>query len=175
MLDSFQGFDTAVTVNVKRHFGLKFDFAAYNKRYKLCPPGSDEQNAWSPTSECFSPLPAENDSRFRTSIFNVMGGIQLKDNSRQAKFVKPFAHLLVGSTLTREENRLDAYDPRQGTFSSYLGTVSDSGLAGSVGGGFDIRMNDRVDFRAIQFDYQKATVLARSSDNFRLGVGLVFR
>jgi hypothetical protein len=54
-------------------------------------------------------------------------------------------------------------------------TFSDTGLAGAVGAGFDIRMSDRMDFRVIQVDYHKATVFARSTDNIRLGVGLVFR
>jgi hypothetical protein len=174
VMESFHGVNSGVTVNLKRHFGIKFDFAKYSRRERVCPIGSSEQNIWSPTAECFSVPLAEDDSHSKTSIYNVMGGIQLKNNSNDAKFFKPFAHLLVGSALTREEGRLGVYDPRNGQFAAEVKTFSDSGFAGAVGAGFDIRMSERMDFRAIQLDYHKATMFARSSDNIRLGVGLVF-
>jgi hypothetical protein len=175
VLESFHGVNSGVTLNIRRHLGLKFDFARYSKKEKICPTGSAEANIWLPTAECFAPVAAEDDSHFQTSIYNVMGGIQLKNNSDDAKFIKPFAHLLVGSTLAREEGRLVFHDPRSGQFTSESRTFSDSGLTGAVGAGFDIRMSERIDLRAIQVDYHKSTVFARSSDNIRLGVGLVFR
>lgn len=175
VMESFHGVNSAVTVNVRRRFGLKLDVARYSRKDKICLAGSSQQIVWSPTAECFGFPLLEDDSRLKTSIYNVMGGIQLKNNSNDAKFFKPFAHLLVGSTLTREESKLEFYDPRSGQFVSDARTFSDSGLAGAVGAGFDIRMSERLDFRAIQIDYHKATVFARSTDNIRLGVGLVFR
>jgi opacity protein-like surface antigen len=173
--DSFHGVNSAVTLNFKRHFGLKLDVARYSRRERLCLTGSGQQNIWSPASECFSPPLAEDDSQLRTSIINLMGGIQLKNNSNDAKLFKPFAHLLIGSTLTREETRLEIHDPGSGQVAMDFKSVTGSGFAGAVGGGFDIRMTERMDFRAIQVDYQKASIFARSSDNIRVGVGLVFR
>lgn len=175
VMESYHGVNSGVTINFKRHFGLKFDFARYSRRDNVCPTGSNEQSIWSPTAECFSPPFAEDDSHLKTSIYNVMGGIQLKNNSTDGKFFKPFAHLLVGSTITREEGKMAFYNPGVGQFAVETRTFSDSGLAGAVGAGFDIRMSDRIDFRAIQVDYHKAEVFARSTDNIRLGVGLVFR
>lgn len=175
VLESYHGVNSGVTVNFKRHLGLKFDFARYSRRDQVCLAGSIEQNMWSPTAECFSPPLAEEGSHLKTSIYNVMGGIQLKNNSTDGKFFKPFAHLLVGSTITREEGRMAIYNPGSGQFAVEARAFSDSGLAGAAGAGFDIRMSDRIDFRAIQVDYHKATVFARSTDNIRLGVGLVFR
>lgn len=175
VLESYHGVNSGVTINFKRYFGLKFDFARYSRKDRLCLADSVEQNILQPRAECFSPPFAEDDARFKTSIYNMMGGIQLKNNSDDAKLFKPFAHLLVGSTLTREESKLEFYDPRSGQAASAMRTLSDTGLAGAVGAGFDIRMSERMDFRAIQIDYHKATVFARSTDNIRLGVGLVFR
>lgn len=175
VLESYHGVNSGVTINFKRHFGLKFDFARYSRKDRLCLAGSNEPNILLPRGECFSSPLAEEDSQFKTSIYNVMGGIQLKNNSNDAKLFKPFAHLLVGSTLTREESKLEFYDPRTGQAAAAMRTLSDTGLAGAVGAGFDIRMSERMDFRAIQVDYHKATIFARSSDNIRLGLGLVFR
>jgi hypothetical protein len=175
VLESYHGVNSGVTINFRRHFGLKFDVARYSRRDRLCLKNPTEQNIWSPGAECFSAPLAEEDSRLKTSIYNVMGGIQLKNNSNDAKLFKPFAHLLVGSTVTREEGKLEFFDPSRGQFASEMRSFSDTGLAGAIGAGFDIRMSERMDLRAIQVDYHKATVFARSTDNIRLGVGLVFR
>jgi hypothetical protein len=52
---------------------------------------------------------------------------------------------------------------------------SETGFAGAFGGGVDFRINDRVDFRAIQFDYAPTRLGGETQHNFRIGVGVVFR
>lgn len=52
---------------------------------------------------------------------------------------------------------------------------SETGLAGILGGGIDFRVNDRVDIRAIQFDYNPTRLSGETQHNFRIGVGVVFR
>lgn len=175
VLESYHGVNSGVTINFKRHFGLTFDVARYSRKDRLCLTNPNEQSIGAPGAECFSPIPAEDETRLKTSIYNVMGGIQLKNNSNDAKLFKPFAHLLVGSTVTREEGRLEFFDPSRGQIASEMRSFSDAGLAGAIGAGVDIRMSERMDLRAIQIDYHKATVFERSTDNIRLGVGLVFR
>jgi hypothetical protein len=175
VLESYHGLNSGVTINFRRHFGLKFDVARYSRSDRVCLTNPNDQNVWTAGAECFSPPLAEEGSHLKTSIYNVMGGIQLKNNSNDAKLFKPFAHLLFGSTVTREESSQPFFDTRSGQFTSEMRTFSDTGLAGAVGAGFDIRMSERVDLRAIQIDYHKATVFERSTDNIRLGIGLVFR
>lgn len=103
---------------------------------------------------------------FDAAPFNVdakthtlVGGVQLKDNSKETK-VKPFAHFMAGLTHARVS-----------------GFVSDSetGFSGVIGGGVDIRMSERVDLRAIQFDYNPTRLGGETQHNFRVGVGIVIR
>ena len=97
------------------------------------------------------------DIKARTHTF--VGGVQFKDNSKETK-VKPFAHLMAGFTAARVS-----------------GFVSDSetGFAGVIGGGVDIKISPRVDFRAIQFDYNPTRLGGETQHNFRVGIGVVFR
>ena len=154
--EGFNGFNAAVTGNVTRYVGLKFDFSGhYQKR----------------TFPVVGTATVDVDS----SLYNVLGGIQLKDNSTETKF-KPFAHALVGGAHAKVE----------GTFSNNVCIAvfpspcpsdfdeSDTGFAGAFGGGLDIRVSDRVDVRAIQFDYNPTRLFdGPTQHNFRIGVGIV--
>lgn len=172
--EGFRGISNAATFNLKRYFGLKFDLARYDKKYDLCAQGQGMTDS----SSCFSPLPGAvvntDDPRLKTSIYNFMGGIQLKDNGRGAKLFKPFAHLSIGSALTRARVDTYALDASSGRLLLDFKTRSAWGAAGAVGGGLDIRLSDRVDLRAVQVDYHKATIFNNSTDSLRVGVGLVF-
>jgi hypothetical protein len=101
---------------------------------------------------------------FDVATFNVtakthtlVGGIQLKDNSKETK-VKPFAHFMAGF----QNARVNSID-------------SETGFAGIIGGGLDIRVSPRVDFRAIQFDYNPTHLDGETQHNFRIGIGIVIR
>ena len=102
-----------------------------------------------------APAPFEVNAKTHT----LVGGLQLKDNSKETK-VKPFGHLMAGFTAARVS-----------------GFVSDSetGFAGVIGGGVDIKISPRVDFRAIQFDYNPTRLGGETQHNFRVGIGVVFR
>ena len=172
--EGFRGISNAATFNLKRYFGLKVDLARYDRKYGLCAPGQGMTDHPS----CFSPpqgaVTTAEDPHLKTSIYNFMGGIQVKDNGRGAKLFKPFAHLSIGSALTRE--RVDTYapDPASGRLLLDFKTRSDWGAAGAIGGGLDIRLSDRIDLRVVQFDYHKATIFNNSTDSLRVGIGLVF-
>ncbi|HEV2708206.1 MAG TPA: outer membrane beta-barrel protein [Pyrinomonadaceae bacterium] len=107
---------------------------------------------------------------------NFLGGVQIKDNTKdETKTVKPFAHFLVGAArasvdLTEFDNTLEDFN--------------DTGLAFGIGGGLDVRVNDRIDIRAIQFDYNPnrfsppsglTNQQAETLHNFRIGIGVVFK
>jgi Outer membrane protein beta-barrel domain len=152
--EGFHGFNTSITGNVTRYLGLKFDFAGHFKQRDIPFPFSSTLNV---------------DSR----AFTFLGGVQVKDNSTEATF-KPFAHALVGAAHVR--NKL--------TFSGGCiaivpspcpnFTASETGLAGVVGGGIDIRASNKIDIRVIQFDYNPTRVFEATQHNFRIGVGIVF-
>jgi len=102
-------------------------------------------------------------SEVNTSIHTLVGGVEFKDNAKETK-VKPFAHLMAGIAHSRADFE-DLSDD----------DITDNGFAGVIGGGVDFRINDRVDFRAIQFDYNPTHGDGSTSHNFRIGVGIIFR
>lgn len=128
----FNGFNASVTGNFSRLLVLKFDFSGHYR---------------------------SRDS-FDASTYNAHGGVQLKDNSRTARF-KPFAHLLAG--VARRKSSF-------GTF----GEFTDTGFSAIAGGGLDIRAGSRFDIRVGQVDYNLTRFGGQSEHNLRLGVGLVF-
>jgi Outer membrane protein beta-barrel domain len=90
----------------------------------------------------------------------LVGGLELKDNSKETK-VKPFAHLMAGFQHAR--------------VTSSIVNESETGFAGVIGGGLDFRISPRVDFRAIQLDYNPTHLGGDTQHNFRVGVGIVIR
>jgi hypothetical protein len=95
----------------------------------------------------------------KSTTHTLVGGLQLKDNSKETK-IKPFGHLMAGFTHARVS----------GFFSD-----SDTGFSAVIGGGVDIKISPRVDFRAIQLDYNPIHFEGDTNHNFRVGIGVVFR
>ena len=154
--EGFHGFETSVTGNLSRYFGLKADFSGHFK------------------SRTFPVAPVSNAIDVDSRVFNFLGGVQIKDNATEGTF-KPFAHALVGAAHAR--NRVNFSNdfciaivpsPCPADF-----TDSETGFAGAFGGGIDIRVNNRVDIRAVQFDYNPTRLFDSTQHNFRIGVGIV--
>lgn len=154
--EGFHGFNTSATGNFTRYVGAKFDFSGHFKSRNF--PFGTIANA------------VDVDSR----VFNFLGGVQIKDNATEGTF-KPFAHALVGAAHAR--NRVNFSNdvciavvpsPCPADF-----TESETGFAGAFGGGIDIRVNNRVDIRAVQFDYNPTRLFDSTQHNFRIGVGIV--
>jgi opacity protein-like surface antigen len=99
-------------------------------------------------------------------LHTLVGGVEFKDNARTTR-VKPFGHLMAGFTHAR----LNVDGP--GTIDDE--NDSDTGFSAVIGGGVDFRLSDRVDFRAIQFDYNPSRFEGQTQHNFRVGIGIVFR
>ncbi|MGH9962450.1 MAG: hypothetical protein ACREBC_35930, partial [Pyrinomonadaceae bacterium] len=153
----FNGFNAAVTGNVTRYLGFKFDVSGHFKQK---------------TFPVIGNATVDVDSK----VFSFLGGVQLKDNSTEARF-KPFAHALVGAAHARNEVEFSS-DICVALFPSPCPadfTESDTGLAGAIGGGIDIRAGKRFDIRVIQFDYVPTRVFDSTQHNFRIGAGIVFR
>jgi len=155
--EGFHGFEVSATGNLSRYFGLKGDFSAHFKDTTF-PFGN------------FANASVDVDSR----LLQFLGGVQLKDNSSEKTF-KPFAHALAG--VAHGRNRVHFNDvaciaifPNQ--CSDF--TESETGFAAALGGGLDIRANDRIDVRVIQFDYNPTRLFDSTQHNFRIGVGIVF-
>jgi len=155
--EGFNGFNTSITGNFSRYLGLKFDVSGHFK------------------SRTFPLGPIPNVVDVDSRLYNFLGGVQVKDNSSETTF-KPFAHALVGAAHARNRVSFDNLgciaivpNPCPGDF-----TETETGFGGAFGGGIDIRVNNRVDIRAIQFDYNPTRLFDSTQHNFRIGVGIVF-
>jgi hypothetical protein len=158
------GFEVSVVRNFHRYFGVKGDFsAAFRNR-------DSTLSVFNPTGT--SSVRFENDR----SIYNFLGGIQIKDNASKAR-LKPFAHALIGVAHNRNKTKnITCVSNCSALTASFIPfSLSDTGFAGAFGGGLDIKINDKIDFRAIQVDYNPVFSGGRVNDNVRFGIGFVFK
>lgn len=166
----FNGFEASATVNFSRYLGVKFDVSgAYKKDSFSFIPLTGPQKPISTT--------------VKSSVYNFLGGIQIKDNSKDKK-IKPFAHFLVGvGNIKQKLTGGECPNDVQSICNNY--NFSKTGFAAAVGGGLDVKVSNRLSIRAIQADYnpiqlgeRKAgnTTLSngQTSNNFRLGAGIIF-
>lgn len=160
------GVNLAAIGNVNRYLGLKFDFSTYRNRIRY-------ENGPALPEPVIRPALTIKD--LGASLYNFMGGIQVKDNGKQ-KIIKPFAHLHFGRVLSREEKQLDFNRLTSGELLySERQTVTSTGFAGVAGGGLDLKFNDRLDFRLVQVDFYRSNIGSERMSGLRLGIGVVFR
>ncbi|HEX5707089.1 MAG TPA: outer membrane beta-barrel protein [Pyrinomonadaceae bacterium] len=143
--EGFNGVNGSVTGNVTRYVGLKGDYSFHTKSFN---------SGLAPGVEV------------RSNLHNFLGGVQFRDNAKEKK-VKPFAHVLAGAAHATFDVRglatpLDIDD-------------SETGFAMAVGGGLDFRVSDRIDIRAVQFDYNPTRLASETQHNFRVGIGIVIK
>jgi hypothetical protein len=155
--EQFHGFNTSITGNVSRYFGLKFDFSGHFKSRPLP----------------FGPLANGIDVNSRR--YNFLAGVQVKDNSSERAF-KPFVHALVGVAHIRNRVTINNDlciaifpNPCAADF-----TEKETGFSGAFGGGIDIRASNRIDIRVIQIDYNPTGLFGTTQHNLRFGIGIVF-
>lgn len=171
--NGLQGFNASITYNFHRYIGAKFDYSLHLREDNFTRP------AGSGTVD--------------TTLQNFLGGIQIKDNSKNASRYKPFAHALFGMATYK----LDVDSPQlPAVFGVSDLHANESSFAMAFGGGLDIKLNNTFDLRVIQADWNiiqrgdqnVGTILVptphlnvgdplifpgRTQNNLRLGVGIV--
>jgi opacity protein-like surface antigen len=169
------GINVAVTGFFTPRVGLTGDFS-FNKR------NQNSDNGVSGTGAARTELD--------TRVINFLGGptVKFPNTSR----VTPFARILFGVANTRfeaEQSQTLATGTVQNTFET-----SSTDFAMAVGGGLDVRLNERVGLRVIQFDYNPVFLRDRSvqvlgaagalvtqqlegqrQDNLRFSFGVTFK
>lgn len=149
----FNGFDASVAGNFTRYLGVKGNVSGHFKSDSFTD-GVDTINT-------------------RERMWQVMGGVQLKDNSKETRF-KPFGHVLAGvARQTVEFSSPDFTD----TFD-----VNDTNFAMKIGGGIDVRVHPRLDLRLVEFNYNPIfrgditlddeVFQGRTQHNFTVGFGI---
>jgi len=169
---NFNGFDGSIAYNVSKYVGIKGDITGHFKTEsfvdKFTPPGVTQTLA------------------NRERLWNFLGGVQIKNNSKSAR-LKPFAHALAGFAryTNRQQQTLDL-------FPQFNFTIEDqvTSFAMKVGGGLDIRAGKRIDIRVIEVDYNPVfagdrnpksiagpfttvKLTGQTSHNFTIGAGIV--
>lgn len=155
--ESFNGINVSGVANVTRYVGIKGDFSATYRNDDFSVPVSPTQNVG---------------FKLNSQLYNVLGGVQFKDNASTAR-IKPFGYALAGAGIGRVKVK-DVTCPT-GVDCSDFTSDSETGFAMAFGGGLDIRINDRIDFRAIKADYNPIRFDSGTQHNFRLGIGIVFK
>ncbi len=141
------GFNLEYTRNITKQIGLTGDGSAHFHR-----------ETRSTTSETFT---SKRDQYF------LLGGLQFK--TRSGKGVAPFAHALFGASLFRG---FTSNIRAAGNVFTFDDATS---FAMVFGGGLDIHVNKRIDFRMIQADYAPTFFGSGRQNNFRLSVGIIFK
>jgi opacity protein-like surface antigen len=154
----FHGFNVAGVYNFSRYIGVKGDVSGTYDRGDFRIGGA---------------TPSAVTGTTRNSLYNVLGGVQFKDNSADRR-VKPFGHVMVGAGFARSKVTLSC------SGSSCPGGLivpeeSQTGLASVFGGGVDIKISDRIDLRAVQLDYNPIRYSNSIDHNVRIGVGIVLK
>jgi len=159
--ENFNGVNVSGVYNFGRYLGAKGDFSAvYNKTTF--------------TGPVFGSVPNQTFSfDTKNSLYNYVGGVQVKDNSKSGSF-KPFAHAMIGGATAR--TKVSNVQCAPATPCNVLAgdTVSDTGFSGVFGGGIDFRLNNHIQIRAIQVDYNPVRMFGSWDNNLRLGAGIVF-
>lgn len=159
---NFHGFEVAGVANLSRYFGLKGDVSGtYNSTRFSFPvtTGATTQTVSFDT---------------KNSLYNILGGIQVKDNTSEGRF-KPFAHALAGLGHGRTSVSNVTCTTTTSINCADIADSSDNGFSMVFGGGLDIKVNDKIDIRAFQVDYNPIRFNGTFDNNLRLGVGIVIK
>ncbi len=163
--ESFNGFNVSATGNVSRYFGIKGDVSGHYKGYELDVPRPGTVN----TTDRF---------KVDASVYNFLGGVQVKDNAKDGSRVRPFGHALVGAAHARAkvDNSFftSGFCTQPGVDCRNDLGESETGFAAAIGGGIDFRATNRLSIRAIQVDYNPNRFSGTTQHNVRFGFGLVF-
>ena len=161
--DVDHGFNVAAVYNFHKYFGVKVDASGTF--------GKVSGNYFSPFGS--PPIPVR-EFRADHSLYNLTAGIQFKNNKRDA-VAKPFGHVLVG--VGKHTDKFTTSCPTGAVCPPFDQDIT--GLSVIFGGGLDVKVNRRIDIRAIQFDINtisgESGVQKAYYHNFRFSSGIVFK
>jgi hypothetical protein len=152
--------------NVSRYLGIKGDFSA-----------AFQNNTFRRTTIDLNGNQQSFSFEDKNSRYTFLGGVQIKDNASQARF-KPFVHALAGVAVSRSKFQLPTFVCSSNNCSpTEITTVTfnRTNFSAALGGGLDIKINKRLDFRAFQVDYNPIFGSGTRQNNVRLGIGFVFK
>lgn len=161
---SANGAQASYVRNVSRFVGIKGDFSATFQKSSFNGTFLDQNG--NPVSYNF---------RNFNSRYNFLGGVQIKDNASKTRF-KPFVHALAGVAVNRTKTENLPCPTNPCTTGGFLtASFQNTNFSAALGGGLDIKINDRLDFRAFQVDYNPTFGSGSYRNSVRIGVGFVIK
>jgi opacity protein-like surface antigen len=170
---TLRGLEVSLTYNFHKYVGVKGDWSLHLREDNFSRPAGS--------------------GTIDTTINNFLGGIQVKDNREDGPRFKPFAHALFGFA----NQKVDVDSPQLITVFGFDDFhAKETSFAMAFGGGIDIKLNNRLDVRAAQVDWniinrgdqqlgivrtpipgqivgQPFVIQGTRQDNLRLSVGIV--
>lgn len=164
----FNGFDASITYNFNRYVGIKANVTGHTKKQLFV--------------DTFDGVEEPNNVTER--IYNFLGGVQIKINSKDARF-KPFVHALIGAARYSRKEVVTSPVP----LDNFTNRGKTTSFAMKLGGGIDLRLNRRIDLRLIEVDYNPIFTRnfdvtgnpfdvihtkGRTANNITIGFGIAF-
>jgi opacity protein-like surface antigen len=153
------GFNVSGTGYITKQFGITGDFSA----------GFERRN------DNFGVI----QTKAKLALYNITAGPQVKFFSNRR--ATPFVHALFGVARRSLKETVAAAVGSEITFAE----DSTTSFAMNLGGGIDVRLNDRIDLRVIQVDYnpiflksrtvEDVNFPSRTAHGLRFSLGLVFK
>ena len=159
---NFHGIEAAGVYNVSRYVGIKADVSGTFNSKRFSFPVTTGLTTQTVTFDTDN------------SLYNILGGVQIKDNANDGRF-KPFVHAMIGAGHGRTKVKNLTCTTTVNINCATIADDSETGLAGVFGGGLDIRVNDKIDFRAFQVDYNPIKFNGGTDNNIRFGIGIVIK
>ena len=165
----FNGFDASAVYNFHRYVGVAGNVSGHFN------------------SETFTDGATRRDTSSR--IYNFLAGLQIKDNQKEGRALRPFAHALFGVARVRLHARqTNQFAPAP--FNDFTISDSQSDFAMKLGGGVDLRISRHVDLRLVEINYNPIfggeralaggpfpatpqVAKGRTAHNFSVGFGVV--
>ena len=163
----FKGFDASATFNFRKHLGLMADFTGLLKTDTTV----DDFGAHIDTN------------KIKDRTWEVLGGLQIKNNSKTARF-KPSFHALAGFARQTSNDVQTSTGPFDFTLNDHV-----TSFAMKIGAAADVRVGKRIDLRLFEINYNpifangkrhvqgnadfNLSLAGKRADNITLGVGIV--
>lgn len=145
------GFNVSANYNFHKYAGVVFDYSYHFRE--------DEFNT------TFSGPTATVTGTIDTTVHNILGGIQFKNNATDGPRFKPFGYGVAGWAIQKVDLESPNLFPVLGVDGI---STNETSFAFAIGGGVDIRLNDRFDLRAGKVDLN---FIRRGDQEFTRAVG----
>jgi opacity protein-like surface antigen len=145
------GFNVSATYNFHKYVGAVFDYSFHFREDEF--------------TTAFTGPPVTVTGSVDTTLHNILGGIQVKNNAEDGPTFKPFGYGVAGIAVQKVDLESPQLFPAIGVTGI---SQNETSFALAIGGGVDIRLTDRFDLRAGKVDLN---FIRRGDQQFPRAIG----